>query len=221
MTILLIGVAVLVSAWLLPGRAARRLQRVLRRPGSVRPGSVRPGLGRPGSPRPGAARRNGRVGRSGRAGLDPDGRQDDGARADFEPALVLDLVAVALRGGLDSRSSIAAVGRSLGCATETDADIDTQLAGIAERLGGDAREAVGEVRTAMTFADTTGAPAANLLLSRADDLRRRSARRAEEAAGRLAVKVVVPLGVCILPAFIALGVMPVVLSLVGQLGDVY
>lgn len=46
--------------------------------------------------------------------------------------------------------------------------------------------------------------------------RERAAEVAEEQAGKLAVKLVVPLGLFLLPAFVVLGVLPVVVSLFGE-----
>lgn len=188
MTVLAIGVAVCVAAWLLPRVARRRLRRILR---------------------PSAPARGTR-GRSDRGGSTP---------GDVEPALILDLVATAMAGGLDPRSAVGAAARSLGRRIDTSGDIDAIIAAIEPALSD--RAVAAELRSALTFSEATGAPAAEILNSRADDLRRRTVRRAEEAAGRLGVRIVLPLGTCILPAFIALGVMPVVLSLVDQLGGIY
>ncbi len=42
-------------------------------------------------------------------------------------------------------------------------------------------------------------------------------REARQAAARLSVRLVIPLGVCFVPAFIALGVLPVVIALAGDI----
>ena len=60
-----------------------------------------------------------------------------------------------------------------------------------------------------------------LLRGLAGDLRRTEHRRRQIAAARLGVELVVPLGVCVLPAFLLLGVVPVVLSLVDDLGVLF
>ncbi|WP_345714040.1 type II secretion system F family protein, partial [Kineococcus glutinatus] len=66
----------------------------------------------------------------------------------------------------------------------------------------------------------TGAPAAELLEAGSAQLRREQRRRAEVAAARLGARLVLPLGLCTLPAFVLLGVVPVLLSLAGSvLGD--
>lgn len=69
------------------------------------------------------------------------------------------------------------------------------------------------LRDALTFVATTGAPSAAVLLAEAAQLRRRRSREAERRAAALGVRLVVPLGLCALPAFIALTVVPLLLSL--------
>jgi pilus assembly protein TadC len=59
----------------------------------------------------------------------------------------------------------------------------------------------------------TGAPSAAIVHARAAQLRRRQNRALERRAAALGVRLVVPLGVCALPAFACLGVIPVVLAL--------
>lgn len=65
----------------------------------------------------------------------------------------------------------------------------------------------------LAFAYTTGAPTAELLETGARQARAERRQEAELRAARLGVQMVIPLGACFLPAFILLGVLPVVLSL--------
>lgn len=69
------------------------------------------------------------------------------------------------------------------------------------------------VRDALGFAALTGAPSSAILYAQAARLRRERFRTAEKQAAALGVKLVVPLGLCSLPAFICLGVLPVLLAL--------
>ena len=71
-----------------------------------------------------------------------------------------------------------------------------------------------ELRDALGFAALTGAPSSAILYAQAARLRREQFRAAEKRAASLGVKLVVPLGLCSLPAFICLGVVPVLLALV-------
>lgn len=70
---------------------------------------------------------------------------------------------------------------------------------------------------AMALAGMAGVPPAGLLARAAADVRRTEQRRIEEATGRLSVLVVIPLGLCFLPAFALLTVVPVIAALAGDL----
>ncbi|WP_307030807.1 type II secretion system F family protein [Arthrobacter globiformis] len=70
------------------------------------------------------------------------------------------------------------------------------------------------LRDALGFAALTGAPSSSILYAQAARMRRERFRAAEKRAASLGIKLVVPLGLCSLPAFICLGVVPVLLALV-------
>ena len=74
------------------------------------------------------------------------------------------------------------------------------------------------LRDALGFAALTGAPSSSILYAQAARMRRERFRAAEKRAASLGVKLVVPLGLCSLPAFICLGVVPVLLALVPSGG---
>ena len=63
----------------------------------------------------------------------------------------------------------------------------------------------------------SGAPVADVLSQLADDLAAKARLEAEERARAVGVKAALPLGVCFLPAFLALGIIPLVAGLVGAL----
>ncbi len=69
------------------------------------------------------------------------------------------------------------------------------------------------LRDALGFAALTGAPSAAILYAQAARLRRARFRTAEKRAAALGVKLVIPLGLCSLPAFVCLGVVPVLLAM--------
>jgi pilus assembly protein TadC len=79
------------------------------------------------------------------------------------------------------------------------------------------RGAVGQLHSALSFAALTGAPAAPLLYAAAAQRRRQAQRDAEKKAAALGVRLVVPLGLCSLPAFICLGIVPVVVAMIPSL----
>lgn len=80
---------------------------------------------------------------------------------------------------------------------------------------GYARAVWGPTATAFVVADAVGAPSAQVLLDAATTLRETESRRLEQAGGTAAVMLVLPLGLCFLPAFIATAVVPLVAVLVG------
>lgn len=138
-----------------------------------------------------------------------------------DPALALDLLAAAGEAGLPPASAL----------TETGAAIGGRLgealakAGAALLLGADPHQAwadkgdvpgAGVIRDQMLLVQASGAPAVDLLHAAADGVRRRRRRDAEAAAAALSVRLVLPMGLCALPAFLAFAVVPVVLSLLGS-----
>ncbi len=69
------------------------------------------------------------------------------------------------------------------------------------------------LRDSLSFAARTGAPSSALLYAQAARLRRAQFRTAEKRAAALGVQLVIPLGLCSLPAFVCLGVVPVLLAM--------
>ncbi|MDR6988110.1 hypothetical protein J2Y66_002608 [Paenarthrobacter nitroguajacolicus] len=69
------------------------------------------------------------------------------------------------------------------------------------------------LKDALAFAALTGAPSASILYAQAARDRREQFRAAEKRAAALGVKLVVPLGLCSLPAFICLGIVPVLIAM--------
>nr|WP_195969361.1 type II secretion system F family protein [Cellulomonas hominis] len=144
-----------------------------------------------------------------------------GARGAAEDALavdlvtVVDLLAVAVRAGASVPGALGAVGAALGGATGR----DLTRAGTALLLGEpwaaawEHAPALGAVLDGLEAAWRTGAPAGPALRAAAAELRRTRERAAREAAGRLGVRLVVPLGLCFLPAFVLVGLVPVLASL--------
>ena len=72
-----------------------------------------------------------------------------------------------------------------------------------------------EADAAVELSRRAGVPAAELLRSEAVEARRNARARAELAAEALAVKLMLPLGLCILPAFLALGVVPMLIAVIS------
>ncbi len=115
---------------------------------------------------------------------------------DATPGLAFELFAVALAGG-------ASIDRA------------RQLVGTACAESG--LEAPDEsVDAVLAFARAAGVPAVVLLRSEADG-RRRAARAAAAArAAELETRMLLPLGLCVLPAFVLLGVVPIALAIISS-----
>jgi pilus assembly protein TadC len=156
------------------------------------------------------------------AGSSAGGRQrnNDGPDGLRDAAMMLELVAAMLDAGSGIGRSLDLVAaaasaqyreslRPVVSALAIGADWETAWRSSAVRL-----PEILELRDALGFAALTGAPSSAILYAQAARLRRETFRAAEKRAASLGVKLVVPLGLCSLPAFICLGVVPVLLALV-------
>jgi tight adherence protein B len=116
---------------------------------------------------------------------------------DPAPGLALDLLAVALSGGVSVQRARACVSAAL-----ADARLPDGGHGTADEV--------------LELAVRAGVPAAALLRSEAALARRRARSEGQRAAATLSVTLMLPLGVCILPAFMLLGVAPMVIAVLGS-----
>jgi tight adherence protein B len=125
---------------------------------------------------------------------------DRAAIAQPAAGLRLELLAVALSSG-------ASVGRAE----------DLVSAGLARHLPG--LDAPGESARIVALAERAGAPVAELLRAEAARLRGEARSAGATRAATLGVRLMIPLGCCVLPAFVLLGVAPLMISVVtGTLG---
>ncbi|MDW4905049.1 type II secretion system F family protein [Streptomyces sp. ADMS] len=159
-----------------------------------------------------------------RAAVDAAAEEVDVAEAARQLPLAADLLAACIAAGAGPVIAAQAVGEALA------GPVGERLArGAAEvRLGGEPAEAwrrlasipgAGPLATLLERADESGVPAAGPVARLAADTRADWGRSATERARRAAVMVTAPVGLCFLPAFIAVGVLPVVMGLAdGLLG---
>ncbi len=135
---------------------------------------------------------------------------------------VVDLLAACLAAGL---SPAAALGEVVAA---VDPPVRDELATVAARLrlGVDPvtvwrdladHPQLGALGRSVSRAVTSGASVADALVRLGDDLRQRSRAEVETRARAVGVKAAVPLGVCLLPAFVLVGVVPLVAGSVGVL----
>jgi Flp pilus assembly protein TadB len=142
-------------------------------------------------------------------------------RAAADLPLAADLLAAALRAGAPVDRAATAVGTAIG------GPLGVRLVrvGRALRLGAapdeawryltDVAEADRVVRAAVR-SSVSGAALAGSLSRLADDLRSARATAADAAARRAGVLVVLPLGLCFLPAFVLAGLVPVIVSVLDD-----
>jgi Flp pilus assembly protein TadB len=136
---------------------------------------------------------------------------------------VVGLLADALRAGQSPSDALAVVVTALpGPATARLAEVVPRL-----RLGLDpmtvwgevaADPALGRLGSAMARAHRTGAPVVRTVERLAEELARSAHAEVEDRARAVGVKAAVPLGLCLLPAFVLIGIVPVVAGLLTSLG---
>lgn len=134
--------------------------------------------------------------------------------------LALDLAAAALAAGLPLPDALESAGDGAG----PPFDERWRRAAGYLRTGGDPADAVDQdsadhdALVVVQEGLDAGMPLADLLRGLAEARREGARWEAEAAARRVAVRVVLPLAACFLPAFILLGVVPVVVGLFSSLG---
>ena len=113
------------------------------------------------------------------------------------PGLGLDLVAMAMHGGANATDLVEQVGARL----------------REFRLDASGLERAAPI---LALASDAGVPASGLLRSEAALERRRARTAAAQEAAKLGVHLMLPLGACILPAFLAVGVAPLIIAVLRQ-----
>ena len=120
---------------------------------------------------------------------------------DLTPGLRLELMAIAMSGGgsIDrSRALVQAAAERYGIAA------------------GDAGDVGDPVDRVLDLSTRAGVPAAELLRSEAEQLRRDARSAGQRRAATLSVTLMLPLGLCVLPAFMLVGVVPLLLSVLSS-----
>lgn len=114
------------------------------------------------------------------------------------PGLHLGLLAIAVSGGASiGRARLAVAAARARCALVDD-DSDAVIDEVLE------------------LSRRAGVPAAALLRSEAEQARRAARSDAEEQAAKLNVTLMLPLGLCVLPAFMLLGVAPLMIAVISS-----
>ncbi|MEU7037237.1 type II secretion system F family protein [Streptomyces sp. NPDC046237] len=132
--------------------------------------------------------------------------------------LAADLLAACASAGAGPGEAAEAVGRSLGgpvgerlTRTAAELRLGGEPADVWRRFG--AIPGAESLARCLERAGSSGAPAAEAVSRHAADLRADRARKAAARAQRAQVLITAPVGLCFLPAFLAVGVAPVVIGL--------
>jgi pilus assembly protein TadC len=136
--------------------------------------------------------------------------------------LVVDLMSACLAAGLSPSAALDRVGSAV------DPPMSEELAALSARLrlGVDpvtawrdlaAHPQLAVLGRTVSRAVESGASVADALLRLSGDLRARARAEVEARARAVGVKAAVPLGVCLLPAFVLVGVVPLVAGSLGVL----
>ncbi|MDI2127923.1 type II secretion system F family protein [Yinghuangia seranimata] len=156
------------------------------------------------------------------AGRAPAGELRRHARLVADLPTAADLLAACLLAGATPVDAVATVADAVGGPLGD----ELRSASGAVRLGADPVRAWSELARhgelaalarALARSGDGGAPLAERVARLADEARERQRRQLTAVARRTAVRATVPLGVCFLPAFLCVGVVPVVVGLAGPL----
>ena len=156
------------------------------------------------------------------ARLEPSWRRRERMQLTAAAPLVADLLAASLAAGATLDRALPVIARALGGPVQV--RLDQVQAHV--RLGEPAAVAwarvadapgLGGIARTVARSSRSGAPLAGMLASTADDLRAEAAAAALAEVRATSVRAVLPLGLCLLPAFTVLGVLPVVAGLVPAL----
>lgn len=148
-------------------------------------------------------------------------RRREQARADLPH--VVGLLGSALRAGSAPGDAVGVVCAALpGAAADRLAPVAARLAlgadpvGVWDQLARD--ESLGPLGRTMARAHATGAPVVRSVERLADELAATARADVEDRARAIGVKAALPLGLCLLPAFVLVGIVPLVAGLLGTVG---
>lgn len=132
--------------------------------------------------------------------------------------LVLDLGASLMESGLPMTTLLDSMGRCIPqCAALRTVARCLEMNMEWEKAWEPAPRWLAPLQRSLGFAHATGAPASALLRNTAQLQRRERAQHVARCGAQFATRLVLPLGACALPAFIALGVVPLIIALFPHL----
>ncbi|WP_241990785.1 type II secretion system F family protein [Cryobacterium gelidum] len=141
------------------------------------------------------------------------------APTDLTPGLRLELMAIAMSGGgsIDrSRALVRAAAERFGIAPGAGAGAGAGADADAGADAGVRADGDDPVDRVLDLSSRAGVPAAELLRSEAEQLRRDARSAGQRRAATLSVTLMLPLGLCVLPAFMLVGVVPLLISVLSS-----
>lgn len=138
--------------------------------------------------------------------------------------LDLELLAVAAAGGGSPESALRLVAEAMRAAgldgRPASGGVEPRRSTADARTAGEPPDALDALDALVVLSRRSGAPLGALARAEAADERSRARSAAREAAERLGVRLMVPLGVCVLPSFMLLGVVPMIVGIVSSTAGV-
>jgi len=139
--------------------------------------------------------------------------------------LLLDLIAAVIQGGAPPQSALGSIGRVLRAAGDPRGADLLRAASLLTRPSSEPAvepatgastglRVMASVHEALALAASSGLPPTVLVRRAAAEERRRQASAQLRAIRKLEVLLVVPAGLCLLPAFVLLGIVPLVVQLI-------
>ena len=138
----------------------------------------------------------------------------------WNPGLQAELTAMALGGGVSIDRARMLVAQELKVASDSefpepeqpDSEQPDSEQPDSEQPDSEQRD----IARVLALAEDAGVPAAELLRAEAERQRYEARARGQAAAARLGVQLLLPLGLCILPAFVLLAVVPLIVSVLSS-----
>lgn len=122
----------------------------------------------------------------------------------WNPGLRAELTAMALGGGVSIERAVSLVTSELGQAPES------------KEEGHPKGSETASIERVLALAEEAGVPAAELLRAEANRQRYEARAEGQAMAQRLGIQLLLPLGLCSLPAFVFLGVVPLIVSVLSS-----
>jgi len=134
--------------------------------------------------------------------------------------LVLDLIAALIESGAPPSTAVEQTGAGLASCSDPLGEILCRISALID-LGADPEEfgatdpVSAALAEALSLATRSGIPPSTLVRTAASEQRRRRRAELSKAVRRMEVLLVVPGAICLLPAFVLLGIAPVAIRLLG------